>query len=568
MELFLARPLRLVHVVFVLTLVALIPAKGQTVADKDEASYYKGLPFTMGAIKNWSYPQATISIVECGAVGDGMTKNTSAIQQAIDRCTASGGGTVSVPAGIWLTGPIELKSNVNLRLLKGALMQFSKDVGDYDIVESSYEGTRQFRAVSPIHAEKAENIAITGDGVIDGAGEAWRPVKKGKMTEAQWKKLVNEGGVLTDTGDTWWPSAEARDGEGYLRTLHKSTPHPVKADYLRARTYLRPVLVDLVNCTNVLLDGPTFQNSPGWNLHPLMCENLIVRHVDVRNPWYAQNGDGIDIESCRNVLMYRCTFDVGDDAMCMKSGKDAEGRKRGRATENVVIADCIVYHGHGGFTIGSEMSGDIRNIRVSNCQFFGTDIGLRFKSTRGRGGIVENIFIDHIFMKDIPTEALSFNMYYGGAAPGEDASAEENAAGAKIAQVDDGTPIFRNFHLTDIYCAGARNAIVVQGLPEMNITGVDMQNMVMSASQGVNLIDADGISIRNLTIDSVDPLVKIRQGKNILLEDIHNVRANTVFLKLDGADTKSIRIKGENASQVRTTIIRGADVPPGVVLPY
>ena len=145
-----------------------------------------------------------------------------------------------------------------------------------------------------------------------------------------------------------------------------------------------------------------------------MCEDLTIRNVTVRNPWFSQNGDGLDIESCKNSIVYDSNFDVGDDAICIKSGKDEDGRKRAKPTENLVIRNCIVYHGHGGVTIGSEMSGGVKNVYVSGCTFIGTDVGLRFKSNRGRGGIVENLFFSDIDMINIPTQAISFNMYYGG----------------------------------------------------------------------------------------------------------------------------------------------------------
>src|SRR5690349_13717467 len=148
-----------------------------------------------------------------------------------------------------------------------------------------------------------------------------------------------------------------------------------------------------------------------------MCEDLTVRNVYAKNPWYAQNGDGIDVESCKNVLIEDSKFDVGDDGICIKSGRDAEGRKRGMPTENVTIRNCVVYHAHGGFVVGSEMSGGAKNINVENCTFVGTDIGLRFKTTRGRGGVVENIYIDNILMKDIPGEAILFDMYYSAIDP-------------------------------------------------------------------------------------------------------------------------------------------------------
>lgn len=218
------------------------------------------------------------------------------------------------------------------------------------------------------------------------------------------------------------------------------------------KDFLRPVMVSIVQSKRILLDGPTFQNSPAWNIHPLMSEDITIRNLTVRNPWYSQNGDGLDLESCKNVVIYNNTFDVGDDAICFKSGKDKDGRERGMPTENVIVKNNTVYHGHGGFVIGSEMSGGIKNVHVSHCTFIGTDIGLRFKSTRGRGGVVENIFISNIDMINIPAEAIRFNMFYGGESPileeGQEKVEIDN--GAKIPEISEETPSFRNISMKNI----------------------------------------------------------------------------------------------------------------------
>jgi polygalacturonase len=194
-----------------------------------------------------------------------------------------------------------------------------------------------------------------------------------------------------------------------------------------------------------------------------------MRNTTVKNPWYSQNGDGIDIESCKNSIVHDCNFDVGDDAICIKSGKDKEGRDRGIPTENLVVKNCIVYHGHGGVTIGSEMSGGVKNMHVSNCTFLGTDVGLRFKSNRGRGGIVENIYISNIEMINIPSQAISFNLYYSGMSVSEDM--EEGTAGQlpKLIPVTEETPQFKNIFIRDVNCNGAYQGIFLQGLPEMNL---------------------------------------------------------------------------------------------------
>ncbi len=243
-----------------------------------------------------------------------------------------------------------------------------------------------------------------------------------------------------------------------------------------------------------------------------MCENLTVRNVFVKNPWYAQNGDGIDVESCKNVLIENSVFDVGDDALCMKSGRDAEGRKRAMPTENVIIRGCTVYSSHGGFVIGSEMSGGARNIYVSNCTFIGADIGLRFKTTRGRGGVVENIFINDIYMKDIPAEAILFDMYYMAKDPVALAGEKRELPKVEFKPVDETTPVFKNFHISNVYCNGAEKGIFIRGLPEMHVKDIVLENMVLQAKKGIDVQEASGITFKNIKIisDETEPVDRYR----------------------------------------------------------
>ena len=317
-----------------------------------------------------------------------------------------------------------------------------------------------------------------------------------------WNDLVNSGGTVSADGRTWYPS------EAYGRAIEQSemnVPLPMDGGieaYEWMRDFLRPVMISLVSCKKILIDGPVFQNSPAWCIHPLMCQDLTVRNITVRNPWYSQNGDGIDIESCRNTLLYNCNFDVGDDAICIKSGKNEDGRKRGIPTENLVIRNCIVYHGHGGVTIGSEMSGGVRNVSVAGCTFMGTDVGIRFKSNRGRGGVVENIWFNDILMTDIPSQAISFNLYYGGLSVSEMLAEGKNieTTVGDIPPVTEETPQFRNISMKDITCRGADQAIYLQGLPELNLENITMENIDMTAVEGMACIDARGIKIRNMRL--------------------------------------------------------------------
>ncbi|MEJ5260668.1 MAG: glycoside hydrolase family 28 protein [Anaerohalosphaeraceae bacterium] len=496
------------------------------------------MPFSMTPPTEPQIPDRRFVITDYGAVGDGQTMNTEAFARTIEACAKAGGGRVVVPAGLWLTGPIRLVSRMDLHLEKGAVILFSPNMEDYPLMERFFEGRQEVRRMSPLTGDNLEHIAITGSGILDGSGQAWRPVKKEKMTERQWRNLLASGGAVEPSGTIWWPSEKAMKGPQTVAELKKRNA-PVE-DYAAAGEFLRPVLVSLVNCRTVLLDGPTFQNSPAWNIHPLLCENMIIRNIQVRNPWWSQNGDGLDLESCRNVLVYNCTFDVGDDAICMKSGRDEYGRRRGKPTENVVISDCIVYHGHGGFVIGSEMSGGVRNIWVRNCSFLGTDVGLRFKSTRGRGGIVENIYIQDIFMSNIATDAIQFNLFYSGTAPSPEQSLDLPAA-----PVTEETPQFRKISMQNIVCRGARRAVYMQGLPEMPVQDIRMKHVVISARMGGIFLDTERLHLSDVSIRPEQGAdLGFYNSRQIVLERPTFSGTKDGFLILAGSKTKDIRILG------------------------
>jgi polygalacturonase len=380
-------------------------------------------------------------------------------------------------------------------------------------------------------------------------------VKKDKLTESQWKKLVESGGILSDDKKTWYPTEKTFKGSK-MQNPGVILPERDAAFYESIKDFLRPNLVLLTNCKYILLEGVTFQNSPAWCLHPLMSEHLTVRNIFVKNPWYAQNGDGIDVESCKNVLIENSVFDVGDDALCMKSGRDAEGRKRGMPTENVIIRGCTVYAAHGGFVIGSEMSGGARNIYVSNCTFLGTDIGLRFKTTRGRGGVVENIFINDIYMKDIPAEVILFDMYYMAKDPVALAGEKRELPKAEFKEVNETTPQFRNFHISNVYCHGAEKGIFVRGLPEMHIKDILLENMVIQAKKGFDVQEATGITFRNIKMISAEtnPVVDIVQSDKLVFDNISYKDGSELLFRISGDRSNNINIKNTDASKAKEKI--------------
>jgi polygalacturonase len=434
-------------------------------------------------------PATRANLSDFGAVPDGATLNTAAFARAIDTLAAKGGGTLMVPAGIWFTGPIELRSRVRLHLDAGALIQFSRDHTLYPMRVFDARGEKEVDVTSPLSAHHVEDIAITGAGVIDGGGDAWRHVKKSKTTEAFWKALVASGGVVNEKGDEWLPAAPGFAASAALQALITSgSLNP--ADYRPYWFLLRPRLLRFLECKRVLIEGVTFRNAPNWTLHPWLCEDVTVSDVKIFNDRWAQNSDALDVDSCRRVHIVGCIVDTGDDGLCLKSGKDAPGRRIGVPTEDVLIEDCTVYEGHGGFTIGSEMSGGIRNVLVQNCTFIGTALGLRFKTARGRGGLVENIHIRGIRMTGIEGSAIDFNFFYF----------SEGQATAPVPPVTEGTPVFRHILFEDIVSHGSRSAFTLRGLPEMPLRAITLRNVALSATKGADLAYAEAIVFERVSI--------------------------------------------------------------------
>ena len=508
--------------------------------------YTSNLPFKMGEIQLPEFPDRMYNITGYGAVGDGHTMNTEAFRKTIDACSRAGGGTVIVPPGLWLTGPIQLKSNVNFHVERGALILFSPNHADYPIIKSP---TRGFIVASPVYGFNLENVAITGTGLLDGSGVTWRPVKKEKVTASMWKAFVKSGGVVSDNGRMWWPSKEAAEGEQYLRELRarKSKSELTAADFLPARDFMRPILLLLSKCKRVLVDGVTLENSPAFAMYPDRCEDVVIRDVKVNNEYWAQNGDGIDIASSKNVLVYKCTVTAGDDGICMKSSKDLSGQA---SLKNIVIADCVVYHAHGGFVMGSNTDGGMENISVKNCDYVGTDIGLRFKSARGRGGLVKNIYISDIYMKDIVREAILFNTYY-----------EEAQRNTRPQPVTPKTPIFKDFYISNVYCDGAREAVAVAGLPEMPVQDINLSNVYISADRGFSSDFASGFKLSGVTIvPKTGDVYTLTNTKDFVLDRGFCPTSAGVFMSLKGNETQGVRVLNTDLSSAKVPV----QLAPGV----
>ena len=468
------------------TLLALAPT---TLTAASAEHYLKSAPFPMPEIVAPTFPERTFRITDFGAVSDGHTLATQAFANAIAACVKAGGGHVVVPPGLWITGPIVLASNVDLHAERGALIQFTPDHSQYPLVGAG--GKAGFVTQSPISGDNLSNVAITGQGIFDGAGETWRPVKRVKVTAAQWKSLLASGGPTNSDDTVWWPTRAAAQGEAALKLLRSTNPNPTVADYLAVRDFLRPKLLVLSNCRNVLIEDVTLRNSPAFVCYPVRCTNLIIRGVNIFNEFWAQNGDGIDLSACTNALLYRCNVSAGDDGICMKSS--GKSKSPDGALNHVVIAECTVYHAHGGFVIGSNTDGGMRYIWATHCTFIGTDMGIRVKSAPGRGGLVRDIFATDIVMKDIVGAAIGFQTTYEDIKAGAAAKGAPGAAAGRI-------PDFGHFTIRNILCDGARTAIDIAGLAQQPVHDILIENARIVARRGMHAVNAANLTLRKVEL--------------------------------------------------------------------
>jgi polygalacturonase len=418
------------------------------------AKYYQNLPTKVKQVSRPVIPANEVKISEVGGIGDGVTLNTEAFENGIKKLQKTGGGRLTVTQGVWLTGPIQLKDNIELHLEKNAIILMSADKSLFVNPKSAN------KCFAGIRASKRKNIAITGEGIIDGNGDHWRPVKRSKVSDVEWNKYKKViGGVERDVGKLWYPW----DDLGGYKNI---------ADTPEAQEKLRNDLVRFENCENVLVEGVTIQNSPKFHLHPCYSKNVIVDGVTVRCPWNAQNGDAIDFSDVNIGLIVNSTVDAGDDGLCMKSGKN-KPEAPANGCEDILIQDNTVFHAHGGFVLGSETMQGMRRIVVRNCRFSGTDTGLRFKSGLGRGGKTEQMFIDGIVMNDIKDEAIVFQCDYVDRPAGSD----PNAIPTFTDEQKKVAPYFQDIHINKVVCYGAGTAIKASGILGLdNVRDIDIQN--------------------------------------------------------------------------------------------
>lgn len=443
---------------------------------EDYKKYYQDMPVELRQVTAVAIPENTVILTDFGGVGDGVTLNTEAFRKAISALTKKGGGRLVVPQGVWLTGPIQLKDNIDLHITRNAIVLFSPDKSLF--VDKDGKSSR---CDAGIKASKRKNIAITGEGIVDGNGAQWRPVKRGKVSDVEWKRFKEIGGVERGNGQLWYPW-DVKAG------------YPNIAETPEQQEKMRQDLVRLTDCENVLIKGVTFQNSPRFHVHPCNSRNVIIDGVTVRCPWNAQNGDAIDISDCHQVLIVNSVVDAGDDGLCMKSG-NMKPTALVNGCEDILIQDNTVFHAHGGFVIGSESITGMKRIVVRQCQFSGTDTGLRFKSGIGRGGKTEDIFISDIVMNDITDEAIVFQCDYVDRPAGHDEKKETKAV--KLEKVPD----FTDIDITRVVCRGTKTAIKAKGVEGLDcIHDIKISNSTIVYSQ--KGLDIDENSAR-LALDNV-----------------------------------------------------------------
>jgi len=432
------------------------------------------MPTILAGIKRPTFPNRTFNITKFGAKGDGRTDCSTAFRSAIAECTRRGGGRVVVPAGDYLTGPIHLKSNVNLEVQQGATIKFSQNPKDYlPVVFSRWEGVELFNYSPFIYALDQRNIAITGSGTLDGQSDKdhWWPWN-GRAAYG-WKEGMpnqrSDRNALFTMAEKGVPVRERIFGEGH---------------------YLRPQFIQPYRCQNVLIEGVTIVNSPMWEVHPVLCRNVIVEGVKINS--HGPNNDGCDPESCTDVLIKNCSFDTGDDCIAIKSGRNADGRRLHAPSQNIIVQGCQMKDGHGGVTVGSEISGGVRMVFAENCQMDSPNLdhALRVKNNAMRGGLLEHLHFRDIQVGQVAHAVITIDFNY-----------EEGAKGSF-------TPVVRNYTVNRLRSGKSKHALDVQGLPgapviDLRLTNCTFDNVAESSIvKNVKNATFENVKINGRVVDS------------------------------------------------------------------
>lgn len=426
------------------------------------------LPDILSRIKPPEFPKRDFDITKFGAVADEAKDSADAIARAISRCNEAGGGRVVIPPGVFATAAIHFKSNVDLHLSAGATLKFSRDPRRYlPVVYTRWEGTECLNYSPFVYAYEQDNIAITGTGTLDGQAdcEHWWPWKG--RTDCGWSKgqpsQVDARNALMQMGEKNVPLTDRKFGEGHL---------------------LRPSFIQPVRGKNILIEGVTIVNSPMFEINPLFCDNVTVRNVKINS--HGPNNDGCDPDSCTNMLIENCVFDTGDDCIAIKSGRNRDGRRIARPSENIVIRNCRMKDGHGGVAIGSEMSGGVRNVFVERCTMDSPHLNeaLRLKTNAMRGGVIENVYMRDVTIGEIADAILQIDFYY-----------EEGPKGPERPQV-------RNIDVRDVTCRQAKYAVYARGFRDAPIRDVQVEHCTFEHVTEANVVDnVQDLTLRGVTMN-------------------------------------------------------------------
>ena len=465
-------------------------------------------PFKMKDLRLPTFPDRVVTVTKAAVGQDGMI--TEAVNGMIADMSECGGGTVIVPEGYWKSGRITLKSNVDLHLEEGAVIEFSGSIDDYQpAVFTRHEGVEIMGAGAFIYANGEKNIALTGRGKIMG------PPMDAKMRTLPNGKSVVENDVPHDM------PVNERICDGY-----------------EGRTFYRPKSFSPINCKNVLVEGVTFERSVLWNVNPVYCENVIIRGITV-NSTDVPSGDGIDISSCKNVLIEYSTLNCGDDCFTLKAGRCEDGLRVNRPTENVVIRYCLAKEGHGGITCGSETAGGIRNVYLHDCLFYGTRTGFRFKTRRNRGGTVEGITYENVRLVDV-REAFTWDLL------GSKTYMGELARRYPPLEITPLTPTVRGITIRNFVVESADRLLTVNAIPEIPCSGVLIENGKIRTNRIIRTMnDVDGFTFSNLEIQATDNRMTIDDSRNVTFRDVtFYVPDNAIDMEIKGRKAANITITG------------------------
>jgi hypothetical protein len=474
-------------------------------------------PFKMPKFRAPRFPRRTFDIRDFGAIPDDTCDCTHAIKQAIAACGQAGGGRVVIPKGTWFTGPIHLASNVNLHIEDGATVRFSDDPQQYlPPVFVRWAGQECFNFSPLIYARDCSNIAITGRGTLLGQGQKWwRWQKAEQRINARLYQMVVDG----------VPVEQRRFG---------SVDEP-----------LRPQFILAINCTDVLLEDFTIaQGGPLWTVHVAYCQNVCIRGLEI-DAAEGPNNDGIVIDSSRSVVIEDCDLASSDDCVSLKSGMNEDGWRVNKPTENVIVRRVRATKGQGGMTIGSDMSGGVRNVFVHDCAFDGPHVGIRFKAARGRGGVVEDVYVQDIEMGRIGGDAIQLTTEY-----------------KSFAKPDGKAPVFRNIRIRNVTCKDAATAARMVGLPDAPLRDFILQNITIAAQEGLYCASANGIHLLDVRVTPrIGPVLALKDSRDVIIDGLNQSDHGGVFLDLRGRQTKGVRLRGESRVRVRPAVVLGIDVP-------